>query len=653
MRIGLVVMGLATGLAGEVRGQELRVADFSRPREVIDVRISPGGTYLAALMNRGRESALVFFRVADVQAVYTLRSGKGTIFFDFAWANEERVVIELGERLGYLDEPLNYGEYYAINADGRRGKLIFGFRAGRWARAMLFRKVASERAWGQIVDLTPADPESILVKSTPMTIDGEAVPTVYELDVYSGVKRQVAYGPLPRATYLTDENGKLRIAIGSDSKGTTKVFSHTEGKEQWRESLQVKEFTERTRPVRFHSGTRSVYVYEPDSSGIYGVYVANLDTGERTKVFQSPEVDPYALVTDPASGKVVGVEHHPDFPKYWFVDLEHPLAKLIQGLLAAFKGQHVRITSTTADGQKAIALVYSDRNPGAFYLVDTRSYSAKRLLEARKWIRPENMAEMTPFRIQSSDKLILHGYLTLPNGIEPRALPAVVLPHGGPHGVRDEWEFDPEAQLLASRGYAVLQLNYRGSGGYGWKLEEAGYHHWGDRVQQDLVDATRWMIAQGIADPGRICTYGVSFGGYSAIQSAILAPELFRCAAGYAGIYDLSLLHRKGDTRRGERDRAFLLKVVGNDAELLKRHSPVANADKIKVPVFIAHGGQDQRAPIAHARALRDALKASRATYTWFEKSGEGHGFHDEANREELYEKLLEFLATNTRKPSY
>jgi dipeptidyl aminopeptidase/acylaminoacyl peptidase len=294
--------------------------------------------------------------------------------------------------------------------------------------------------------------------------------------------------------------------------------------------------------------------------------------------------------------------------------------------------------------------VYSDRDPGRFLLADVATMSAEPIAESRPWVKPDSMAEMSAFHIPASDGFRIHGYITLPpNAQTGTPPPLVVLPHGGPHQVRDRWGFDPEVQLLAQEGFSVLQVNYRGSAGYGTAYQEAGYRKWGDRVIQDIVDATRFAVRKGFGDPKRICIYGASFGAYAAVQGAILAPDLFRCAAGYAGIYDLGLLSKTGDIRLRRLGRGYLRTAVGDEKTALEQASPARHADRIGAPIFLIHGKRDERAPVEHAEALRDALTAKGKPPQWLVESKEGHGFYDEGARTRMYERLLTFFKENTR----
>jgi dipeptidyl aminopeptidase/acylaminoacyl peptidase len=224
-------------------------------------------------------------------------------------------------------------------------------------------------------------------------------------------------------------------------------------------------------------------------------------------------------------------------------------------------------------------------------------------------------------------------------------LPMVLLPHGGPHDVADEWFFDPDAQFLASRGYAVLQVNFRGSNGRGLSFRHAGYRQWGGKIQDDLVDGVRWAIGQGEVDAKRICVYGASFGGYSALMLAAREPGMFRCAVGYAGVYDLNQMASTGEAKASKRLRATLARTIGTDKAELDRYSPAMQAERITIPVLLVHGGKDKRAPLAQAEAMRAALVKAGHPPEWLVAPNEGHGFYDTRNVTEFYQRLEAFLA--------
>jgi dipeptidyl aminopeptidase/acylaminoacyl peptidase len=258
------------------------------------------------------------------------------------------------------------------------------------------------------------------------------------------------------------------------------------------------------------------------------------------------------------------------------------------------------------------------------------------------------MAASEPVAVKARDGLPLHGYLTRPPGHDPaKQLPLVVFVHGGPYGIRDDWEFEPHVQMMASRGYAVLQVNYRGSGGYGHAFEVAGHREWGGRMQDDVTDATQWAVAQGVADPKRICIFGGSYGGYAALEGAVKEPDLYACSIGYVGVYDLRLMFTRGDIPQSSSGDNYLKNVLGEDESVLWDRSPVAHVDRLKAKVMLIVGGQDQRVPPVQGESMRIALNKAHIPYEWLYQRTEGHGFYDEKNTEDMFAKVIAFLDHN------
>ena len=259
----------------------------------------------------------------------------------------------------------------------------------------------------------------------------------------------------------------------------------------------------------------------------------------------------------------------------------------------------------------------------------------------------DSLSRVDPIELTARDGLQIRGYLTLPKDKGETHLPMIILPHGGPFEVYDSWVYNYETQLLASRGYAVLQPNFRGSGGRGLDFEQAGYGEWGLSMQDDVTDAVLWAINTGIADPDRVCAYGASYGGFAVLTGAYQHPELFKCVIGLSGVYDLNLLFEQGDIANAMRGLNYLERVLGQDESSLDERSPVANAGKITADVMLIHGKRDIRAPIEHANRMRDALEDSGKELTWLVESRETHGILSEENRINVYSQMLDFLEKN------
>lgn len=308
-----------------------------------------------------------------------------------------------------------------------------------------------------------------------------------------------------------------------------------------------------------------------------------------------------------------------------------------------FAGSVVWLVDFSRDDRKVLLHVSGDRNPGQYYLLDRTDNSLALVSESYEGLAAESLSPMRPVEFATPDGTILHGFLTTPVGAEG-PFPMVVLPHGGPFGVADVWGFDPYVQFLASRGYAVLQVNFRGSGGRGENFEISGYKGWGTTLMDDIAAGTYWAVANKVADPKRICSFGGSFGGYAALMQVIRFPDLYQCAIGFAGVYDLAMMHEKGDIDDTKRGRFYLTTAVGDDPEELAAQSPARLVDRIKVPVLLIHGKVDRRVPVAHLEVLEKAMKEAGKPVRTMVKSAEGHGFYKDENRVEELEAIAAFL---------
>lgn len=622
------------------------IAAFTRHSRFVDAKISPKGTYLAAISTEGGKRWLSIVDLKSRKLASSFRPDPDSVG-EFYWANDTRVMVQLwNEGDGTLASPVNYGEIYGIDATGGRGQMVFGYRAKREGPGPVGFTPAYDNAWGAVVSRLRNDDRRVLIETAAFQDVGDRTATLYKMDVYSGRKSQVTIGPAPNAGFITDENGEPRVA-GATGIDVKPRYFYRDADSSWRELNNLQGTSLDSWPVEFQAATHTLDLAEPIAKG-FGFFAVNVNSGER-KLLSSNEWVPPSVGLEDRNQRVLAVGYEPDLPIYDVLVPDHPLSRALKGLLAAYPDENVRLISTTDDEKRAVALVYSDRDPGRYLLLDVDKLSAEEIVSRRPWVKPQEMAEMSAFHIPASDGMWIHGYITMPRRTGTGPAPLVVLPHGGPHGPRDHWHYDPEVQLLASEGFAVLQVNYRGSGGYGLKYQEAGYRHWGDRMIEDIADATRYAVRKGYADPKRICIYGGSFGGYAALQSAVVAPDLFRCAVGYAGVYDLTLMWKQGDIPERRLGRGYLETVLGSDDAALKAHSPVYNAGKVKAKVLLIHGKQDRRAPIAHAERMREALEAAGAKPEWLVESKEGHGFYDEQTRERMYTRLVAFLHENTR----
>ncbi|MGI2205530.1 alpha/beta hydrolase family protein [Shewanella oncorhynchi] len=648
----LPILPISTFAANSSNANALSQAQlFSKGDEYSDVKISPTGKYLSAITSVEGKNVLLVLDTQTKKLLNAIRFPDNAQVGDYEWANSERLVLAKEYLKGWQDTPIYYGELMAVNADGSRKAYLFGFESGEQQTGSNIKKNTPMRASAFILDPLPDDERYMLVNAIPwndrINLDFELSQDVYRVDLFNGTRKRITGSPIGRARFMTDHDGEVRFVAGEDKQNITKVFYRKDG--NWVNTDKLNLGLADFKPLSFADDKNTIYAAGRSQGETLGVYKINLETGDKTEIIQDENVDPSNFWINGTNKQLYAVEFENGYPSYAFVDNEDSHAKLLKDLLGALPGHQVRIVSETRDAAKLVVLAFNDRNPGDYYIFDTKTLKLEYLAAAKKWLDPEQMADVKPISFTSRDGKQLNGYLTLPFGKEAKNLPLVVNPHGGPHGIRDWWGFDPQNQYLASQGIAVLQVNFRGSGGYGDQFERAGYQKWGSDIQHDIIDATQYVIDQGFADKERICIVGGSFGGYSALQSAVLAPDMFKCAIGVAGVYDLELMFNEGDVANSRSGTSYLKDVLGQDKAVLKAMSPSENVDKLKANILLVHGGEDERAPIEQLESLEKGLKAHNYPYQKLVMDNEGHGFYNDEHRAKYYEQMLSFLKTNLK----
>ncbi|MEK6806609.1 MAG: S9 family peptidase [Pseudomonadota bacterium] len=618
---------------------EIPVRDFVKRPEYGEVRISPGGEYLAVTVPEEDRTSLGFVRLSDMKLIGTARLRPGEHVHAFWWVNDERIVIALAVRSGSLVKPSPTGELFGINFDGSKKLYLHGAR-GDYQLGSRIARVTREYSWATMVDPLIDDAEHAIVEVHAFQdVKGTAFSELFRLNVYTGQRTKMSPPPATGdASYLVDRQGQVRYARILDRDYRVRTFWKPEGKEDWVQENAGALQDAQIDPLGFSRDGKSVFLAITDSSAHCLMRRVLADGSQQRLACDFNEVlfsfdndVPIALVSELGRREI----HR--------LDTTHPDVALLATTQRSFGGDLAEPVSATRDGSKVVLRVYSDRNPGDYYLFDKARKKADYLISARSWLEPAQMSERWPVEFSARDNYRLHGYVTMPRGAETKKLPLVVLPHGGPFFVRDSWEWNEDAQLLASRGYAVLQVNFRGSGGYGLAHINAAKRAWGTMMIDDITDGTRWAVAQGIADPARMCIYGGSYGGYAALMSAVREPDLYRCVVGYAGVYDLDSVEWGADFMNKVSGQSYFRDYIGSGS-LLREQSPLTYIEKLKAPVLIVHGEADTRSPYNQAKELRKALAGRQHRYEWLSKPGEGHGFYKDANREEFYTRLLAFL---------
>jgi dipeptidyl aminopeptidase/acylaminoacyl peptidase len=632
-----------------VTAKPITLEDYTRHEQFIDVKISPSGKYLAISRRAddGNVEVVVLQRKDfAVQSQHHFR-GKDSIN-QFFWANDERLIFTLAREVGALETPQLTGELYAINADGKKGLMLTGYRSKE-----------AEATASEIIHFLPDDDNSVLISSRNLR-KREPMIEFYKLNIQTGRKNRVGQAPIQSVRggqiyAITDNTGTPRLVLGTDpAKDTDTILMYRpDNSETWQELGRYNEQNERTfLPLAFSADNKSVYGLSDLNSNTKAIALLDLASKQQEVLAEHPLTDltPVMSIVDGRNADIIGARYEYDNIDTIFFDNanESSFGKSLQGLIAAFPGKQVDITSTTEDNKLAIVKVSSANQDNMYYLFELTTNKLAYLLNSRPWLKDAEMPQTKLVQYKARDGQNIMGLLTLPKEGEAKNLPLVVFPHGGPIGPRDSISsfnaYMAYMKMLAEHGYAVLQPNYRGSGGYGLSFQQAGYQKWGTMMIDDMTDGVRDLAKQGIVDPNRVCTFGASYGGYAAIQTAIREPDLYKCSIAYVGVFDLNSLYEVGDIPETQMGVRFLERTLGKDKTLLDAQSPLKNLDKLKAPVFIVHGEEDTRTPIAHANMLRTALEKQNHPFEWLVKPKEGHGFYKPENNIELMQKALKFL---------
>jgi dipeptidyl aminopeptidase/acylaminoacyl peptidase len=476
----------------------------------------------------------------------------------------------------------------------------------------------------------------------------------YRLSVETGESACIAENPGTIEHWVTDHDGNIRAATTTDGVNASLLY-RISAEQPWRTILATN-FRESFSPQFFTFDNRRLYGISNLGRDKLAAIELDLDTGQEVQVLvENSEVDISALRYS-KKRKVLTLAVFTTWKtERYFFDQETRV--LYQELERRLPGYEVAITSADDDETVFVVRTFNDRSLGAFYLYDAPTRELTKLADRAPWLPEDQLSEMNPIEYRTADGLTIHGYLTLPRGRDPKSLPVVINPHGGPWH-RDSWTFIPEVQFLANRGFAVLQMNFRGSTGYGRKFWEAGFKEWGGKMQDDITDGVYWLIQQGVADATRVAIYGASYGGYAVLEGLAKTPDLYAAGVDYVGVSNLFTFLRTIPPYWTPYLQ-MMYEMVGDpekDKEWLRQHSPALNAEKIRKPLLVAQGAKDPRVNINESNQIVDALKTRGIEVEYLVKENEGHGFQNEENRFDFYEAMQRFLNrhlhTATLRPS-
>lgn len=654
--VGSMLLALAA-VSPPTSSAVLPVDTLFRKAQYAEPVLSPSGRYLAVIAPIGERLGLAIVDLSTLTTSGPMTAGQGDVLHAI-WQTDERLIAFLGDRQEVAGEPPRQTGIVAINRDGSHPRVVAGSTSAVSGVRTVHR--AFERPWSvRVLKPIPGTTE-VLVVARERAINSL---DLYRYDTLSGARTILSFESPGNATrWVVDFDGEPRAVVTDDvDKDTSAWYVRKTAKDAWIKVEETRIHGLTSVPLQFDPAGKILYVAARRGNDRASIFEYDVEGGRWSKqAISHPERDiddtTGAFIVDYQNRKLLGFKYTDDRPAAVWFDTDR--ARTQKAIDAALPDT---VNSIIADNnlERWIVLARSDRNPGDVFLLDAKSMRLQKLFSLKPWIEPASMATTKWIRYTARDGLAIPALLTMPPGVTDKPekpLPLLVHIHGGPYVPATHWEYDDEIQFFASRGYAVLQPQFRGTSGFGWKHRIAGYRKWGDEMQDDLEDGVRWATAQGIADPSRVCFYGASYGGYAALFGAIKNAKLIKCAVGYVAATSIDYLfdNAQTDIARVAQTSTLMALQIGDprtERERFKRVSPLDNADKVGVPLLLAYGGSDLRVPLVHGTAFRDALDRHHKTYEWVQYAEEGHGFNRDDNRFDYYHRVETFLAKYLQQP--
>lgn len=654
----VAVSGMWAGLVAQAHGAEvsatasaavsqaapLPTEAFARVSEVSNLVLSPSGERIAGLLSVGDDTYLVTRDVKADKPKPILKTDNKLFSISWArWVGNERLV--LGVRFPSRRGFVAVVESRLLSIDWQGGETL------NLVRSSPFDANRDQPQFqDHVVDWLPGDGQHILVQ---MAVEGSIHPAVFKVNVLTA-QRQMVHGPRRGVRgWLTDASHRVRVGVRMDDDHREVIACDPDGK-NWRTLWRAKLFSkDAVRPMGFGKDPNVLYV-EADHEGRGAVFTVDLSSPDLKRSLKlahpTRDVDG-GLMRSAATGEVIGIRAEGDDSQR--AEIWDPQVRLLaRAIDKALPERYNRLLGFSADENRY--MVYSSGNgiPGEYYLGDRASGDLFLLAETHSQLPAGLMARKRPVLIKSRDGLALRSYLTLPvRGSVPDAgkpaspLPLVLLPHGEPHG-SDDIDFDTWTEFLTARGYAVLQVNFRGSTGYGRELFAAGLQRWGLEMQDDLTDAVQWAVAEKIADPARVCIVGAGYGGYAALMGGVKTPDLYRCIVSFAGVTDLiDLWNHTADFVDGRQVMDGMIGNAWRDRERLRATSPALQAERIKAPVLLVHGTADRNVPFDQSEDMASALRKAGKAYQFIRLEDGGHHLSRNSHSLTFFQALESFLA--------
>ncbi|MDG2008852.1 MAG: prolyl oligopeptidase family serine peptidase [Candidatus Binatia bacterium] len=657
--ISLLVLGAIVASAPRAAaapGKSLPVEAYAQDGYLRGPALSPSGRYIAGVVHHeGQNLVLVWDLETDKRAPIARLDSTKQYLHGVQWANEDRILATVSwpNNYTYIDGSVGRRNWMIgmdRNGDNQRlfGKNWFGGRGSGKSTSREIR-LPQVRSGANVLDRLDAQPDRVLLQIDRYDKSGAAA---YSMDTNSGRLRREVATETNIIRYLADHDGAVRMGFGSERKGGKQwLIARTSEDDRWETVASwniLKEKDARTiTPLGFSFDKNIVYVSKRSPSGTAGVYEFDISAKKLGKlVYSHPKYDVHSLIFDKKRKVLEGVYWLGDTYNIHFLDKQSQ--REFDAIRKALGGGNIFETSRSLDEKRKLYYVDGPEQTPRIYLYDRPTKNIRELYSKLPMIRDGSIARVRKINFKTRDGYPLEGYLTLPKNGPAKNLPTIIYPHGGPWA-RDSQHFDRTTQFLADNGFAVLQINFRGSEGLGEEHMKAGYRQVGDRIQDDITDGTRWIIEQGIADPERVAIYGASHGGYASLMGLAKHPELYRCGAALAPVTDMyDMVNRQRWLIYGAANKLAWgdLRVEG-EAERLRQNSPINLVAKIEDPVLLAHGRHDGIVPHKHSVRMQDALEDAekKSEIVLYE---DWHGFIHQPNRIDFYTRLRDFLQTCT-----
>lgn len=591
--------------------------------------LSPSGAKLAVINDADGRRELHIVDAATMERVKRYSMAKHLDVDWVRWAGEGRVIYSLSRFRYYFGSPVTFSRIYVRDIETDKS----------WPL-----EVDANLYWGGEILHIADDGQSALV-SVQKNIS--KLPSVFRYDLSRNGERKEIIKPKKGVwDWHADNDGVVRLGMGWKGR-RLRIYYRPDADSKFKLVGKLKAEDAKSRywdVYQIISGESTGYVVEEGENGRMGVRLFDYSTGQPLSTFYENadwDVEDLILKED---GTPLAVTYTDDRQQIVWFDEE--AEKLHKDMKAALKMDDVHIIDRSKNNERLLVWAGSEADPGALYIFTPAENRLALLGNNRPDLDFRLLVKPKPVRFTARDGMEIPAYLTLPRGREPKNLPLIIMPHGGPFGIRDSLQYRDEVQLLANRGYAVLQPNFRGSGGYGDAFFDAGIGEVGRGMQNDLDDAMDWAVAQGIADASRVCVVGGSYGGYAALWGVLRNPERYRCAASWAGVTDWDKMlkyDRKYLTRKA--GRAWQTRIEGEEGLDLEDVSPLRFAARLNRPVLLAHGTYDRNVPISQYEEFRLAAQEAPVKPTELKILAEGHGFSTAVNEQKWYDALDAFLA--------